>query len=887
MSTEHNRPDPEALLAVAKAEEQQHLRGKLKIFLGYAAGVGKTYTMLDAARQRQIQGTDVVIAYVETHGRAETEALLEGFEIIPRKRLEYRGTNLTEMDVDAVLVRRPALALVDELAHSNVPGSRHPKRYQDVEELLAAGIDVYTTLNVQHLESLNDVVAQITGVKVQETMPDRILDEAESLELIDLPPEELRQRLEEGKVYVPDQAARATRMFFRQGNLTALRELTMRRAARRVDDQMRAYMQARAIPGPWAATERLLVCVSLSPLSERLVRAGRRLADSLNAEWFAVYVETPDRARLSEREQDRMARTLLLAESLGARTTTLPGQSVAEAIISYAHSHNITKIIAGKPVRPRWLDIVRGSIVDQIIQQSGEIDVYIISSVPKPDHPGYTPVSGLRSPWNQYLQSILLVTGAALLGELIRPFIHPTNLVMLFLLSVLIAAVRWGRGPSIFVSILSVLIFDFFFVPPRLTFAVTDTQYLITFAGLLAVGVVISTLAARAREQADSAQRREAQTAALYALSHDLAAAVGRKAIVESIIAHVNQTFSREVAVFLPEGESLVFVSASPGFTFGQDEYAVATWAYRHGQEAGRGTDTLSAADARYHPLKTASGIMGVLAVERVNSKTLLTPEQRRLLDAFANQAALAIERAKLAEEAGHAQLLQETEKLQTALLNSISHDLRTPLSSITGSLSGLLDKDAVYDEMTRHELLKTAHEEAERLNHLVGNLLDMTRLEAGAMKITKEPYDVQDLIGAALQQVANRLGNRPVNVDLPDGLPLVPMDFVLISQVLINLLDNAIKYSPAHIPIDISVRQVNNQMQIQIADRGPGIPADDLTRVFDKFYRVQPSSKISGTGLGLSISKGIVEAHGGRIWADNRSGGGAVVTFSLPLESA
>lgn len=898
MGNEPERPNPDALLAYAQAEEQQQTRGKLKIFLGYVAGVGKTYAMLEAAHQRQAEGVDVVIGYIDTHGRVETEELVAGLEVIPRRQVEYRGVTLPEMDVDAVLARRPQLALVDEFAHTNAPGTRHPKRYLDVEELLATGIDIYTTLNIQHLESLNDVVAQITGVTVRETVPDRLLDAVNEIELIDLPPAELLQRLQEGKVYVPDQAARAIQKFFRPGNLAALREMTMRRAAERVDEQMRAYMQTRAIPGPWPAGDRLLVCVSPSPLSERLIRTARRLADPLDAAWFAVYVETPGHARLSEADRDRVARTLRLAEELGGKSVTLLGRTVTEAIVNYAQHHNVTKIIAGKPLRPRWLELLRGSLVDQLIHHSGNIDVYVISSAKETSQPVIAATASLQPhrPWKRYLQSLIPVGGATLLCELLRPFISPTNLAMIYLLGVVIAALRLGRGPAIAASILSVMAFNFFFVPPRITFAVSDYQYLITFAGLLIVGLVISTLASRTREQAEAAQRREAQTATLYALSQDLAAAIGLDEIMQAVITHIGETFDREVAVFLPEGERLVARGVSPGFALDDDRYAVATWAFRQGQPAGRGTDTLSAADARYIPLKTARGVVGVLGLKLTSSSQQSTPEQRRLMEAYANQTALAIERAQLAETARQAELLQQTEKLQTALFNSISHDLRTPLATITGSLSSLLEDDAALDPASQQELLKTAHEEANRLNHLVGNLLDMSRLEAGALKVSRQPCDVQDVIGATLQRLDSGLASREIRVDLPPDLPLVPMDFVLVVQALVNVLDNAVKYSPPGTPIDIRAQISGDSLEIQIADRGPGISPDDLKRIFDKFYRGRQTSLDilpdrqkksdwpSGTGLGLSISSGIIEAHDGRIWAENRPDGGTVVKLTLPL---
>jgi two-component system sensor histidine kinase KdpD len=882
---EHSRPDPDELLARVQAQERRQARGKLKIFLGYAAGVGKTYAMLEVAvHEYRAAGVDVVVAYVETHGRTETEALLVGLETIPRKRIEYRGRTFTEMDVDAVLARKPQLVLVDELAHTNVPGSRHPKRHQDVLELLDAGIDVYTTLNVQHLESLNDVVAQITGIVVRETIPDNVLDQADEIELIDLPPDELLQRLKDGKVYVPEQAARAIEKFFRKGNLTALRELSLRRAAARVDAQMLDYMAARAIPGPWPAAERLLVCVSPGALSERLVRTACRLADELKAEWYAVYIETPDQAYLSSEQRERVARLLHLAEELGAQVQTIPSPAVAETVIRYARAHNVTKIIAGKPVRARWREFLRGSVVDQIIRQSGKIDVYVISGEAEAAPVIETEPWQPHRPWRRYGFSVALVAAITLLGAPAHGAISPTNLVMLYLAGVVVAALYLGRGPSLLTAVLSVLAFDFIFVPPHFTLAVANAEYILTFAGLMVVGLVISTLTVRVREQMDAAQRRAIQTEELYKLSRDLAAAVSLDDILHAAIEHIGQTSNRAVTVLLPEGESLKPRASSPGLVLSNNEIAVALWAFQHGEPAGRGTDTLPAASVRCLPLKTARGSVGVLCVKPTDPNSQSAPEQRRLMEAFASQTALAIERAQLVEQARQAQVLQATEKLQTTLLNSISHDLRTPLVSITGALSSLQESDATLDGVTRQNLVETALDESERLNHLVGNLLDMTRVEAGAIRVKKEPCDVQDVIGSSLDRLGGRFKERAVSVDVPSNLPLVPMDFVLIVQVLVNLLDNAIKYSPRPSPIQLSARIVADALEIRVADRGIGIPAEDLTRVFDKFYRVQRPDGVTGTGLGLAICKGIIEAHGGKIRAENREGGGTLVTLSLPL---
>lgn len=889
MSTQPDRPNPDDLLARVQADEAQQTRGKLNLFLGYAAGVGKTYAMLEGAQQRRMEGVDVVVGYVETHGRADTDALLEGLEVIPRRQVEYRGTVLGEMDLDAVLARHPQLALVDEFAHTNAPGSRHPKRYLDIEELLGAGIDVYTTLNIQHLESLNDVVAQITGVIVRETVPDRVLDEAAEIKVVDLPPEELQERLREGKVYVSDQAARAIARFFRLGNLTALREMTLRRAAERVDEQMRAYMVTRSIPGPWSAGERLLVCVSSSSLGERLVRAARHLADELKAEWFAVYVETAEDPRLASERRDRVARTLHLAEELGAKAVTLPGQSVAGTVLAYARSHNISKIIAGKPLRARWQDLLQGSIVDQLVRSSGLIDVYVISGEPQPPSTLQEARAWLpHRPLRRYLFSLLLVALATLISLPVATLISPTNLVMVYLVAVVVAAVYLGRGPSILASVISVMAFDYFFIPPQLTFHVADAEYILTFVGFFVVSQVISVLAIQARRQSEAARRREVQTAELYDLTRDLARTYGLEGILKVVLKHLDQTFQCKSCILVAEPGGLAPRGSTGGLSLSEAELAVADWVYRHGEPAGLGTDTLPAADLRYLPLKTARGVVGVLGLKGPDPpQRYLTSEQQRLMDAFASQAAQAIERAQLADSADEAELLQATEKLQNALLNSISHDLRTPLVAITGALSTLTDSATPIARSTQQALAENALEEAERLNRLVGNLLDMTRLEAGAMKLAEEPSDVQDVVGAALDQLGNRLSIRPVTVDVPAELPLVPMDFVLIVQVLVNVLDNALKYSPTEAPIEIHARAIGPRLEVQVADRGIGIPSEDLGRVFDKFYRVHRPDSVTGTGLGLSICKGIVEAHGGSISAQNREGGGTLITFTLPLRTS
>ena len=658
-----HRPSPEALLAVAEQEG----RGRLKIFLGAAPGVGKTYTMLEAAHVRKQEGVDLVVGVVETHGRPETEELLQDLEIVPRRQIEYRGKVLEEMDLDAILARRPQLVLVDEFAHTNVPGSRHPKRYLDVEELLAAGIDVYTTVNIQHLESLNDAVAQITSIRVRETIPDRLLDDAAEIELVDLSPEELLQRLREGKVYVPDQAQRAIQRFFRLGNLTALRELALRRTAECVDGRMQNYMQAHAIPGPWPACERIMVCVSPSPLSPRLVRVARRMADRRHAEWMAVYVETPRHHRLSNSERDRVAQTLRLAEQLGGEAVTIPGHNMAEDLIRYAQSRNVTEVIIGKSRRSRWSEIWRSSVVHDLIRKSGDIDVYVISGEDAPAQRTQRRMTR-RAPLrhlNAYLGSALAVVLAGLIAKLIESFLPLPNLSIVFLTAVLFSAVTWGLWPAIVAAILSMLVYDFGFVQPMYTFTVPSPQDLLALSIFLIVAVLTSHLTARVRDQAEMAKRREARTAALYALSREVASATGLQEVLEAIVTQVSHILNAQVVVLLPEAGRLVLRAAQPStITLTEVERATATWAWQHNQPAGRGADTLPGGDWFYQPLTTAQGTLGVVGLQFETPDSVLSPAQRRLLDALAGQAAVAIERARLVEEREQSRLASERERL-------------------------------------------------------------------------------------------------------------------------------------------------------------------------------------------------------------------------------
>jgi two-component system sensor histidine kinase KdpD len=879
-----DRPDPDALLARVKEEEARRGRGKLKMFFGAAAGVGKTYAMLEGAREQRADGVDVVVGYVETHGRAETDALLSGLEILPPRLIEYRGTTLREFDLEGALARRPGLILVDELAHTNAPGSRHAKRWQDVVELLDAGINVYTTVNVQHVESLNDVVAKITDVVVRETVPDSVFEQADEVELIDLPPDDLLERFKDGKVYMPDQAQEAVRNFFRKGNLIALRELALRRTAERVDAQMRVYMHEHAIDKVWPAAERLLVCISPGPDSARLVRAAKRMADRLGAPWVAAYVETPAQLRLPADVRDRVTQTLRLAEQLGAETVTLPGQKMSEAILAFAHDRNVTKIVVGKPRRPRWKRILIGSIVDALVQGSGDIDVYVISAEREDGPPpGATRRRSIPTDWPAYAWATGVVAVASGIAWLTLPFFELANIVMVYLLGIVVVATRYGRGPSLAASILSVAALDFLFVPPVFTFAVSDANYVFTFVVMLVVGVVIGGLATRIRAQAVAASRREERTAALYAMSRELASTRGVDPLLTIAARHISEVFDSQVVVVLPDASTSLAPWSGAQFTLDANELGVARWVHEHHQPAGLGTATLPGASALYLPLQAPRGPVGVLGVRPADRHALDAPEQLHQLETFANQTALAIERAQLADEAQQAQVRIETERLRNSLLSSVSHDLRTPLATITGAASTILENGTRLDARTRQDLLESVREEADRLNRLVQNLLEMTRLESGALQLRTEWHPLEEVVGAALSRLASQLAERRVDTSVPPDLPLVPIDDVLIEQVLINLLDNAIKYTPRASPIKIIATATDSAVTVEVADRGPGVPRGEEDKVFEKFYRGQPAAG-RGAGLGLAICQAIVKAHGGHIWAQNLPEGGVAFLFTLPL---
>jgi len=873
------------LLRRVQEEEAREKRAKLKVFFGAAPGVGKTYAMLAEAQERRAEGLDVVIGVVETHGRSETAALTEGLEILPRIELAYAGQFMPEFDLAAALQRRPGLILMDELAHSNVMGSRHAKRWQDVMELLDAGFDVYTTLNVQHLESLKDVVAQITGVLVRENVPDTVLERADEVELVDLPPDDLLVRLKEGKVYLPDQARHARDHFFRKGNLLALRELALRHTAESVDAQMRRYMASEGIHKTWAAGDRLLVCVGPGELSERLIRGTRRMAGALGAPWLALYVESRKHLRFTEADRTRIEDNLRLAEKLGGETAVIEGGgSLDDDILTFARDRNITKLVVGKPSRPRWMELVMGSTVDDLIRHSGDIDVYVISG-----EPGREPAAPLlrrtiTSPARNYLLSALVVVISSALAALIFRRTELADIVMVYLLGILIVATRFGRGPSLLASILSVAALDFLFVPPYLTFVVTDFRHVGTFAVMLLMGVVIGNLTERIRAQARLARGREQRTHALYRLGQELARSAGSAALVASAIQNVATQFQGQGVVLQPDEHGRLQTPDHPmAFPLNDQELGVAQWVFDHAEPAGLGTLTLPGARATYLPLRGVAGPIGVMGVLPEGAPRWVEPDQRQLLEAFATQTALALERALLAEQGVKDRRRADEERLRNALLSSVSHDLRTPLGVITGAVSTALETPDL-PEPARRELLQSAQEEAQRLHRLVSNLLDITRLEAGSLELHTEWTPLEEVVGSALNRRELATEVHRVRVSLPADLPLVAMDGVLMEQLLLNLLDNALKYSPPGSPVDIKAWAAGKSLTLSISDQGPGIPSGEEERIFEKLARGQAASNRPGAGLGLAICKGIVTAHHGRIQAVNHPQGGAQFLVTLPL---
>lgn len=870
------RPDPDALLRRVTADE--HKRTRLKLFFGFAPGVGKTFAMLESARRLAAQGVDVVVGLVETHGRQETASLLEGLEVLPRKKLEHRGRQLEEFDLERALLRKPKVLLLDELAHTNVEGSRHARRWQDVLELLDAGIEVHTTLNVQHVESLNDVVAQITHVQVRETVPDALLDRADGIELVDLPPEELLKRLAEGKVYLPEQARQASEHFFRRGNLLALRELALRRTAERVDNEVQAYRKLHEIQTTWPAGERVLVCIGPAPASARLVRAARRMAAGLRAPWYAVCVVNPV-APLGRDDQERLESHLALAESLGGEVVRLTGPVIADELLTWARTHNVTRILLGKPTHTWWRDRLQGSLLDSVVRGSGDIDVLVISGDDEAEaHRGET-TARVRRPWWNWLGSAAIVGVTTLLGVGVHRVLDLPDPEMLFLVAIMLTAAAFGRGPSLLAAALSVAAYNFFFVPPYLTFVVTDTRYVLTFAMMFGVGVVISSLASRLRAQELAARLREADTRALFTLTRDLAQAPGFEALAATLSRHAADAGGGAVVVLLPRHGTVAPLGAWPPHTaLEPTELGVAQWCLEHRREAGLGTQTLAGARVLAIPIGQGSAVLAWLPGEGS-----IDVARRALIDAFVRQAALALERLEFSEAAKTASLKARTEELRSSLLSTVSHDLRTPLAVVTGAATTLRD-DRQLDPATRAQLLETICDEAERLERLVRNLLDMTRVQAGALTVKKEWLPVDELVGSARARLTRVLEGRPFHIDASPDVPFLQVDPVLFEQVLYNLLDNAAKYTPAGTPIDLEITPAPGGTRITVSDRGPGVRPEEAERLFDKFFRGAQLG-VAGAGLGLAICRGIVEAHGGRIHAEARAGGGASFVIELPTE--
>jgi two-component system sensor histidine kinase KdpD len=882
---EHKRPNPDELLRKVVADAKLSERGKLTIFFGAAPGVGKTYAMLEAARaEQERERRDCIIGVVETHGRFETAALVQGLSVLPRRQIQYRGVQIEEFDLDAALARKPDLILMDELAHTNAEGSRHPKRWQDVEELLDAGIDVFSTMNVQHVESLNDVIAKITGVQVRETVPDSMLERAHEIKLVDLPPDALLERLREGKVYVSAQAERAIENFFRKGNLIALRELALRHTAERVDAQMRAYRKAQGIEQTWAAADLLLVAVSPSPHSARLIRATRRMASSLHARWCAVYVETPRARQLPKPAQARLSQNLRLAQQLGAEVVTLSGDDASEEILRFARERNITQIIVGKPGLLRPWDRLRPSLIDKMVKLSGDIDVYMTAGDAAPEERVAVKTAQARPVISSYLWAAVLVICSTLAAWSLFGREQLADVVMVYLLGIILFSARFALAPSLLAALLSVAGFDFFFIPPYLTFDITDFRHAVTFFVMFLVATVISGQTQRIRNQAATAHERESRTAALYALSRELSSARTFERVIEVALGHLERAFASRVAVFtMSDAGELERAHASASLPSATErDLSVSQWVWSHQQEAGLGTGTLPGADALHVPLTASGGAVGVLSLRPQQHDRFDDLEQRRQVDAFAAQLAGAMERARLAEETQKARLQVETEQLRSSLLSSVSHDLRTPLAVITGAASTLVEGATSIDAAERLDLTETILEEAERLNRLIRNLLDMTRLESGAVRVKKEWMSLEEVVGAALGRMDARLAQREVHVDLP-VLPLLPFDGLLIEQALINLLENAVKYSEG--PIEISAKASASEVIVEVADHGPGIPKGQELLVFDKFHRAVRERSPGGVGLGLAICRAIVAAHGGRIWVENRNSGGARFCFALPIE--
>ena len=868
------RPDPDRLLESIKEEEKAAQRGKLKVFFGACAGVGKTYAMLQAARQKQSEDINVLIGIVETHGRTETSMLLEDLPILPSRKIEYRGKILPEFDVQAALSLHPELIIVDELAHSNVDGSIHAKRWQDVEELLASGIDVYTALNVQHLDSLNDIVAGITGIKVNETVPDQIFDNAEEVTLVDLPPDELLARLAAGKVYIAEAADRAAKNFFRKGNLIALRELALRRTADRVDAQMRAYRSDRAISNLWRAKDRLIACVGEGSGGERIVRETARLAAKLQTDWIAVHVDRQGQENASRKGRFRALETLKVAERLGAETATISGANIVNALSAYARSRNATQLVMGREKRngiTRWFT----GTAEKLAETQPDLSVIMIGL--GEENPTKEPKRSMHKQFSfwDYVWATLACFATTLLAEALHEYFDLANVIMMFLLAVVLVSIRLGRGPGAWAAMLAVLCFDYFFVPPLYTFGVSDSQYLLTFSVMLFVALAIGQLAAKMRFEARVAGHRERRATALSNLARELSGALQQAQIIEITVRNLETLFQAKVSILLPDARDRIRKVHGESI----DE-SVAQWVYEHQQEAGVGTKTLAAALSRYLPLKAPMRTRGVITLMPNNVEVFDEPEERRLLDACTSQIALALERIHYVEVAQDVLVHMEGERLRNALLAAVSHDLKTPLTAIVG-MTGTLERDPSPD--VRHELTVAVRKEAEQMSRLVTNLLDMARLQSEGVHLRKDWQSIEEVIGSALNQLKQALLMHHVETSVPADLPLVEMDAMLIERVFVNLLDNAVKYTSPASTIRIAVILSNREIVITVEDNGPGLPFEDSSKLFDAFTRGEVERTIPGVGIGLALCRMIIEAHGGRITASNKPEGGARFRFALP----
>jgi two-component system sensor histidine kinase KdpD len=904
------RPDPDTLLAQVQARERKAARGRLRIYFGASAGVGKTYAMLAAARKLQADGQAVLVGVVETHGRSETAAMLAGLDLLPPKAVDYRGKRIVEFDLDGALERHPPLILMDELAHSNAPGSRHPKRWQDVEELLDAGIDVLTTVNVQHLESLNDVVGGITGVRVGETVPDTVFDQADEVVLVDIPADELLSRLKSGKVYQEQQAERASKNFFRKGNLIALRELALRRTADRIEDDVRAYRVEKSIADIWKTGAALLACVGPRPGGEHTVRSTARLASQLGTGWHAIYIETPSLQRLPATQRERILKTLKLAEDLGAVTAVISGHDIALAAVDYARSHNLSKIVMGRG-HPTWP--WRNPHIKRLAAYAPDIDLIEIGEARNEAGAGSPrPAAGGRSGWGEgggadgspdgepdtalvrkrasgYIVAGLAGVATALGATPLLAWLDLANIAMLFLLVVVLVAVRFGRGPSVLATCVSVACFDFFFVPPRFTFAVTDFQYLITFVVMLAVGLITGHLTADLRFQARVASHREKRSRALYEFARELSGALQTEQIFETTQSFIQRAFRARATLLVPNDEGrlqLPPLNASDIATSAHLsvlDTGIAQWAYDRAESAGLGTDTLPASRIFYLPLVAPMRTRGVLAIEPEHRRWILIPEQRQQLDTFAALAAIALERVHYIEVAQNALVNMESERLRNSLLAALSHDLRTPLTSLVG-LSESLAGSRPALAPSQLEVAAALHDEALRMSALVSNLLDMARIQSGEVKFNLQWQPLEEVVGSALRASGSLLKGHQVRTRLPPELPLLRYDAVLIERVLCNLLENAAKYTPSGSRIEIAAELRGAWLDVMIHDDGPGLPHGREEAVFEKFTRGERESAKPGVGLGLAICRAIVEAHGGRIAAAPSPLGGAAFVITLPL---